>query len=169
MVVLHTPLEPLCLPNVPWEGFWQGQVPNHRSLRLALVGIILTYVRILAYLTLPSSGHLFLELMPSALRGVTSVTGPILEVLRYVLIPKAHARIRRTYARHASYASLALTPSEPQVQVDVSRTGRVTPIPSHVINMTLPGNPESYSDCLRERLGSPPKMAPRNKENSSVA
>ena len=148
----------------------------------------LTYLRILAYLTLLSSGHLFLKRMPSALQGVSaqhvsswlrcfptasSVTGRILEVLRYVPIPALRARIRRsrqpTYAKRASHASSTLIPSEAQVQVDVSRTGRVTPIPSPVINMTLPGNSESYSDRLRERLYSPSKTPPRHRGYPSVA
>ena len=69
-----------------------------------------TYASSLKYLTLLSSGHLFLKRMPSALQGVSaqhvsswlrcfptasSVTGRILEVLRYVPIPAVRARIRR--------------------------------------------------------------------------
>ena len=70
----------------------------------------LPYLRILAYLILPSMGHLFLKRMPSALQGVSaqhlsswlrrfpiasSVTGKILKVLRYILILAAHVRIPR--------------------------------------------------------------------------
>ena len=71
--------------------------------------------------------------------------------------------VSRTYVKRASHASSTLIPSELQVQADVSRAGRVTPIPSHVINMTLPGNSESYYDRLRERLNSPPETPPRHR------
>ena len=60
-----------------------------------------------------------------------------------------------------------LIPSELQVQADVSRTGRVTPIPSPIINITLPGNSVSYSDRLRERLYSPLKTPPHKKHKPS--
>ena len=62
-----------------------------------------------------------------------------------------------------------MIPSEPQAQADVLRTGRVTPIPSPVINLTLPGNPESHFDRLRERLDSPPEMPPRHRGYPTVA
>ena len=70
----------------------------------------LPYLSILVFLTLPSTGHLFPKRMPSALQGVSarylsswlrrfptasSVTGRVLEVLRYVPIPAVRARIRR--------------------------------------------------------------------------
>ena len=75
----------------------------------------------------------------------------------------------RMYAKRASHASSTLIPSEPQVQVDVSRTGHVPPIPSHVINMTLPGNPEPYSNHSKKRLDSPPETPPRHRRYPSVA
>ena len=114
---------------------------------------LLTYLRVFAYLPLPSSGHLFLK-------GVSSVTRPILEVLRYVPIPAVRARIRRPRQPRVCEVCFAcvLDPDFLRTagSANVSRTGRVTPIPSPVINMTLPGNPESYSDRLRKRLDSPP-------------
>ena len=49
--------------------------------------------------------------------------------------------VSQTYAKRASHASSTLIPSVTQTWADVSRTGRVTPIPSPVINLTFPGNP----------------------------
>ena len=77
--------------------------------------------------------------------------------------------VSRTYAKRVLHASLILIPSEPQAQADVTRTGRVTLIPSPVFNMILPGNPDSYSDRLREKLDSPPKIPPRHGGYPSVA
>ena len=140
---------------------------NHRWLRLSLVGIGLTYLRILSYLTLHSSRHVFLKWMPSALRGYISVTGPILEVLRYVPIPAVRARIHRPHQPYVCGACLAYI-LDPDSLATADSGRRVTYWSCHtytfpVINMTLPGNPESYSDCLRERLDSPPEMPPRHK------
>ena len=90
---------------------WRGQMPNHLLARISpgRNWPCLPYLRILAYLTLPSSGHLFLKQMPSTLQGVSaqhvsswlrsfptasSVTGRVLEVLGYVQIPAVRARIR---------------------------------------------------------------------------
>ena len=103
------------------------------------------------------------------------MTGRVLEVLRYVPIPAVRARIPRPHQPYvcevcfACACVLDLIPSEPQVQAGVSRTGRVTPIPSPVINMTLPGNPEAYSDRLREKLDSPPKTHKKRETIGRIA
>ena len=83
---------------------------------------LLMYLHILAYLTLLSSGHLFLTQMPSELQGAlaqhvslwlqryptaSSVMGLVLEVLRYVPIPSVRARIRRQRQQNVCEACFA--------------------------------------------------------------
>ena len=98
-------------PNPTRRGYGKAGCPTIYWHQLALVGIGLVCRRLSVSLLLTQSsmGHLLLKRMPSALQGVSawhlsswlryyptasSVMGRILEVLRYVPIPVAHARIR---------------------------------------------------------------------------